>query len=251
MDFKDWQRSTGSNFGNLARGAASRLGSLFSKADKSRMKNKIDKATFDNVAKPLSDLSRKAGSYVSDTPILGKAFKTQTGKDSIVEPISKAKNVALPMLAATGLAKVVNDRRKAKKQKIDNKIQENVTQLKGGQNKMANVSPKMLEKTAAHMEKLAAKNQELEEQIQKRKETFQELTKLAQSERIPWEEVPEMLEKLAGLEEDEYKVEMKVLKKTASNEFLNIGDISKGSSDGGVRKAEDLFTKFVNEHGRI
>lgn len=258
MDYKDFKQNTGSLFGNIARDGASRLYGAFKGVDKDKAKDTISKGLYDNVIKPVTDTNKNLGKAVSDTPLLGGLFKTPGGKDSFIEPMNKAKKVALPMLATAGLSKVVNDRRKQKKRKIEDKIQQNTQQLVGRRrNKMAEISPDLLEKTAQKLEELEDEKEKMREklaskeaQIDRREETFDKLVKLAERERISWPDIPEMLEKFAGLDDDEYNVEMRVLEKTASSEFLNIGDLG-DDHDRSVEKAEDLFTNFVSENGSI
>lgn len=254
MSYTDFYNDTGSVTGNLLRGAASKGYSMAKKVPYSDAKNSVSRPLYEKVIKPIAKANKNAGKAVSDTPLVGSLFKTKGGKDSLIEPLNKGKKLAVPMLAAAGLAHIINQKKQNEKKKIEDKINDNRQKLtKGGRQKLANLNdiPKMLEKTASALEQMKTeKDQALEkvahvEQHQRRKdEAFSRLVKMAQTEQIDWEEIPERLEKLASLEQQEFQVEMKVLEKIASQSFLNYGDVDDNSST----KTSNPFMDFVLEN---
>lgn len=106
-----------------------------------------------------------------------------------------------------------------------------------------------MEKAASaidYLQKEAAEIKEEKEQLEKRAKTSDKLLKLAAKGKIDVEDVPDLIEKYASMDDEDYKVEMKVLEKTAKSDFINDGELSKKASGSTGNPFIDLV---VNESG--
>ena len=245
--------------GNLLKGGLRKGTQIKHKLPKDIARRKVDQ----NLAKKLKafkNVDQKAGKALSKTPLAGgffeKAKDVPTGANtfkrvqdfSVGEPVSKAKKLAVPMLAYKGLSSTIEDKREAEKQKVLQEFQE-----KGGNTKVANVS-QLLEKTAADLTKSASVikklKEERDEQLEKiasikehqeqREKAFEHLVKMAKMEQISIEDFSEELEKLASMDKEEFEVEMRALEKVASNSFINYGNVGSKSSG-----SEDPLVDFI------
>lgn len=109
----------------------------------------------------------------------------------------------------------------------------------------------LLRKTASTLEKVKSelqtqreKTASAEKQLQQMQKNQERLFKLASKETIRYQDVPEMLDTLGGMEPDQQEVELLSLEKAASLNFLRVGDIVKtASADDG-----DALTSFILKH---
>lgn len=238
--------------GNLLKGGVAKGTQLKTGLPKDIASRKVNQKIMSGLNK-ARNIDRKTARQAAKAPFVGRLFETT--KDiaqgpntykrvqdfSNYAPVEKAKEIATPMLAATGLGHMINQRRKSKKQQA---LQE--FQRKGGKNKVADIS-QLLEKTASDLEKSASvikklkkDNEEkmekvasLEDKMQQREEAFQELVKMAKMEQISIEDIPEELEKLASMDQEDFRVEMRALEKVASNSMLNPGGVGSKQSGSG------------------
>jgi len=235
--------------GNLLKGGLAKKTQIAKGLPKRVAGRKVDQKILKGLDK-IKNIDRSTARTMAKAPGLGKLFETTkdvaTGPDtykrikdfSNYAPVSKAKDIAIPMLAASGLGHTLNKARKKEKEKALREFQQ-----KGGKNKVAEIS-QLLEKSAADLEKSASvikklKNDKeetmekvasLESKMSRREEAFKELIKMAKMDQISIEDLPEELEKLASMEEEDFKVEMRALEKVASNSLLNPGNVSEKST---------------------
>lgn len=109
----------------------------------------------------------------------------------------------------------------------------------------------LLRKTASALEKVKSelqsqreKTASAEERLNRMQKNQERLFKLASKETIRYQDVPEMLDTLSGMEHDQQEVELLSLEKAASLNFLRVGDIEKTASS----EEGDALTSFILKH---
>lgn len=234
--------------GSALKAGATKYNQFKHKLPKDIAKRKVNQQVLNKV-KGISNANRSLGKKLSNTPGIGKAFETTKDvalggdtfkkvKDySAAKPLSAAKKMAIPMLAATGLKTHIDKKKEREKQKVLKEFK------KGGNEKVANIS-QLLTKTASDLKKSASvikqlkgeKEESLEKiasikrQNEQRDKAFNKLIKMAKMEQISVDEIPEQLEKFASMDEEEFEVEMRVMDKVAEKSLLDVGDLSKKAS---------------------
>ena len=103
-----------------------------------------------------------------------------------------------------------------------------------GQTKVAKLlkqSAEALKKEAGEKEEALEKLAELQAAEERREKVWNKLIKMAQAEKIDYDEIPEKAEKLASLTDKEFEIEMGVLEKMASGAYIDWGESSDKQND--------------------
>src|SRR5690606_33590759 len=93
------------------------------------------------------------------------------------------------------------------------------------QNDEVKIKRSMLTKTASALKKVAAERDEAQKKLERYQGNLSRLFKLASMNQIEYEDIPEFLERLSEMSDQEQDLELRVMEKAASRSLLNLGEV--------------------------